>query len=83
MVAVVVLPPHPAVLCGMLWCFTCLPCPWAVQWGATVYAHRKARDDHVKLAVLVGGQALAADVTDDRLAIRIPNAPGKHWGVRF
>ena len=50
--------------------------PLAVQWGATVYAHRKAMDDHVKLAVLAGGQALAADVTDDRLAIRIPNAPG-------
>lgn len=42
-----------------------------------MYAHRKAMDDHVKLAVLAGGQALAADVTDDRLAIRIPNAPGK------
>lgn len=46
-----------------------------------MYAHRKAMDDHVKLAVLAGGQALAADVTDDRLAIRIPNAPGGLGGV--
>lgn len=41
-----------------------------------MYAHRKAMDDHVKVAALLGGAALAADVTDDRLAIRIPNAPG-------
>lgn len=51
-----------------------------------MYAHRKAADDHVKLAALVGqgtGRAapLAADVTDDRLAIRIPNAPGRAGGL--
>ena len=48
-----------------------------LQWGATVYAHRKACDDHVKVAA-VGrdGRPAAADITDDRLAIRIPNAPG-------
>lgn len=56
--------PHPALLRPL-------------QWAATVYAHRKANDDHIKLAALVGGQPTAADVTDDRLAIRIPNAPGE------
>jgi hypothetical protein len=42
-----------------------------------VYAHRKASDDHIKVAALVGGRPVAADVTDDRLAIRIPYAPGR------
>lgn len=54
--------------------------PLLLQWAATVYAHRKANDDHVKLAALVGRTPTAADVTDDRLAIRIPNAPGESRG---
>ena len=55
-----------------------------LQWGATVYSHRKANDDHIKVAALVERQAMAAEVTDDRLAIRIPNAPGGlDWGVSW
>lgn len=53
-----------------------------------MYAHRKAADDHVKLAAMVKGEGgsavpMAADVTDDRLAIRIPNAPGALHAARL
>lgn len=60
-------------------CPVALP-PLLLQWHATVYAHRKAEDSHIKLATVVDGRPVAADVTDDRLIIRIPNAPG---GLRF
>ena len=48
------------------------------EWNVSVYAHRQAADDHVKVAALMeeelDGGCAAVDVTDDRLAIRIPNA---------
>lgn len=53
-----------------------LLCLTSLQWGATVYSHRKSVDNHVMVAVLAGEQPMAADVTDDRLAILIPSGPG-------
>lgn len=56
-----------------------LRCAAIPEWGALVYAHASAADDHVK--VLLAGEGAdgrgvaAADVVDDRLAIRVPNAP--------
>ena len=46
-----------------------------------IFAHRKAADDHVKVAVVEAAAGavpavVAADVTDDQLTIRIPNGPG-------
>jgi len=47
------------------------------DWGAVVYTHSQANDDHIKVVTAsCDGNATAADVTDDRLAIRIPNAAG-------
>ncbi|KAL6770773.1 NUP214 [Auxenochlorella protothecoides x Auxenochlorella symbiontica] len=45
-------------------------------WGATIYSHAAAADDHIKVLLLEdSGDPVAADITDDRLAIRLPNAP--------
>lgn len=57
----------------------CLLTATVTQWGAVVYAHSQAADDHIKVATAPSsgeGDVTAADITDDRLAIRIPNAPG-------
>lgn len=52
------------------------------QWGATLIAHSSANDDHIQL--LVGGRHASSatntlphlvSVTDDRMNIRLPNAP--------
>jgi nuclear pore complex protein Nup214 len=54
--------------------------PWLLTagpaWGAVAAAHRRASDQHVRVALrTAAGGAAAAEFGDDRLAIRIPNAP--------
>lgn len=42
-----------------------------------MFSHRKSNDDHVKvLSFTEDAHPIAADITEDALAIRIPNAPG-------
>jgi len=51
------------------------------QWSCVVYSNRQAADDHIKVAKYhhndntSDNDVVAVDITDDRLAIRIPNAP--------
>ena len=58
------------------------PGPWLVSaglpaWSVIVAAHRLAADDHIKVITLgEDGRPAAADLSDDRLAIRVPNASG-------
>ena len=53
----------------------CLAAATVPQWGTTVFAHSHANDDHIKLTQCSNiTQCIGVDVTDDKLAIRIPNA---------
>ncbi|KAL4522854.1 hypothetical protein Ndes2526A_g07587 [Nannochloris sp. 'desiccata'] len=54
----------------------CLVSATVSGWGATVFTHMHAFDDHIKIVQQQVDLLQGIDVTDDKLAIRIPNAPG-------
>ncbi len=54
----------------------CLVSATVSGWGANVFTHMHAYDDHIKIVEQQQDLIQGIEVTDDKLAIRIPNAPG-------
>ena len=49
-------------------------------WGIVIYAHKYAMDEHIQV-LQYKDRVLSLDITDDRLAIRIPNGPEDDIGM--